>query len=101
MLVTWTTRSVLLIVACLGFQARAEAQFVPTQDLGPVHSVRTTITVNHGDYIAGGDGYGYCSSTGSYANERKLTAMAASAILSKLGITGIVGALSLTVWRNS
>ena len=90
----WTARTILLIVAFLSLQASAKAQFQPIEDLGPVHSVRTTITVNHGDYIAGGDGSGYCRSTGSSAAEQQLTRLAAAEIVSNVGLTGTVGVLA-------
>jgi hypothetical protein len=94
MYLKWTAQSILLIVACLGFQASANAQFIPLTDQGKVSSIHADITVDHGDYIAGGDGTAYCPSTGSYANERNLTAMAATAIVSKLGL-GVWGALAV------
>jgi hypothetical protein len=59
-------------------------------------TVWQTINVEHGDYIAGGDGFGYCPQTGSYANETALTGAAAAAIVAKIGLTGGWGALATT-----
>jgi hypothetical protein len=58
--------------------------------------VEQVITVEHGDYIAGGDGYGYCRSTGSYNNEQALTSAAAAAIVTKIGATGVWGIIATT-----
>ena len=59
--------------------------------------VSQTITVNPGDYIAGGDGYGYCPSTGSYSNERNVTTAAAIAIVREIGLKKTWGALAVNV----
>jgi hypothetical protein len=92
----WTTLSIVLMIACQGSTLSAEAQ---NQGLPPgfggrkVSAVVADITVNHGDYIAGGDGYGYCPSTHAYENERNLTRLAGAAIVAKLslGTWGVLG----------
>ena len=76
----------------LAVAGNASAQWAPP---GQPQVVWQTIDVQPGDYIAGGDGYGYCRQTGSYATERMVTEAAAGAIAVKiLGWKGVAGALA-------
>jgi hypothetical protein len=58
--------------------------------------VEEVITIDHGDYIAGGDGFGYCRDEGSYGNEQALTAAAAAAIVANIG-AGVWGPIAAGV----
>src|ERR1700739_3291046 len=58
--------------------------------------VEQVITVQHGDYIAGGDGYGYCAAANGHQAEQALTTAAAGAIVAKIGL-GVWGPIATTM----
>lgn len=66
---------VFVLALCLLTTTVASAQLIPgPQDLGNGRwAISTEVSVGHGDYIAGGDGFGYCPPKGkgaSYQVER-------------------------------
>lgn len=63
--------------------------------------LESKITVGSGDYIAGGDGYGYCRGEQPGHNyETHLATAAAGAIVASLGLTGVAGAFAAEQLRQ-
>lgn len=96
--------STLTVLAML-ISTVASAQLTPgPQNLGNGQwAISTQVSVGHGDYIAGGDGYGYCPPPGkgaSYQVERQLLNAGAAALAKELATSAniplFVGTLAAT-----
>jgi hypothetical protein len=78
-----------VLVLCVLTATVASGQLIPgPQNLGNGRwAISTEVSVGHGDYIAGGDGYGYCPPQGKGAShqiEMQLLNAGAAALATKL-----------------